>query len=209
MESFSVWLLLGGYNLLYNDKTTRKTGRAPKKRIRRKRMTYKEILAAAMRQSAIDCSCGEEDFRRDAHVFVENKASEQVSKFLKSPNTCRIVSYGSNIVASCRRDLIPEVEAFVNGQEKFHRCFEPLAIYELNQILQKADARVTWMHTFYLPDPDAVFSAELTCPYEMREMYPEDFTDLYVPEWSNALSSPAKKIRRISRICMCRNGVTR
>ena len=134
-------------------------------------MTYKDILAAAMRQSAIDCSCGEEDFRRNTHVFVENKASEQASKFLKSPNACRVVSYGSNIVASCRRDLIPEVEAFVNGQEKFYRCFEPMAIYELNKILQKADARVAWMHTFYLPDPDTVFSAELTCPYEMREMH--------------------------------------
>ena len=122
-----------------------------------------------MRQSAIDCSCGEEDFRRVTHVFVENKASEQASKFLKSPNTCRLVSYGSNVVASCRKDLIPEVEAFVNGQEKFHRCFEPMAIYELNKILQKAGARVAWMHSFYLPDPD------------------------YVPEWSNALSSPAKK----------------
>ena len=156
-------------------------------------MTKQEILAAAMRQSAIDCSCSEEDFRGNKHVFVENKASEQASKFLKSPNTCRLVSYGSNIVASCRNDLIPEVEAFVNGQEKFHRCFEPMAIYELNKILQKAGARVAWMHSFYLPDPDAVFSAELTCPYEMREMHPEDFTDLYVPEWSNALSSPAKK----------------
>ena len=76
-------------------------------------MTYKEILAAAMRQSAIDCSCGEEDFRGVTHVFVENKASEQASKFLKSPNTCRLVSYGSNVVASCRKDLIPEITAFV------------------------------------------------------------------------------------------------
>ena len=156
-------------------------------------MTYKEILAAAMRQSAIDCSCGEEDFRRVTHVFVENKASEQASKFLKSPNTCRLVSYGSNVVASCRKDLIPEVEAFVNGQEKFHRCFEPMAIYELNKILQKAGAQVAWMHSFYLPDPDAVFSAELNCPYEMREMHPEDFTGLYVPEWGNALSRIERK----------------
>ena len=156
-------------------------------------MTYKEILAAAMRQSAIDCSCREGDFRGDKNIIVENKPSEQASKFLKSPNTCRLVSYGNNIVASCRKDLIPEVEAFVNGQEKFYRCFEPMAIYELNKILQKAGAQVAWMHSFYLPDPDAVFSAELTCPYEMREMYPEDFTNLYVPEWGNALSSPAKK----------------
>ena len=37
-------------------------------------MTKQEILAAAMRQSAIDCSCSEDDFRGNKHVFVENKA---------------------------------------------------------------------------------------------------------------------------------------
>ena len=44
-------------------------------------MTKQEILAAAMRQSAIDCCCAEEDFRRETHIVVENKAYEQTSKF--------------------------------------------------------------------------------------------------------------------------------
>lgn len=77
---------------------------------------------------------------------------------------------------------------------KHHRCFEPQGIYELNRILQKADARVTWMHSFYLPDLQAVFSAEVFCPYETRELHPEDFTDLYLPEWSNALCSSRKEL---------------
>ena len=156
-------------------------------------MTRKEILDAAMRQSAIDCSCSEEDFRRETHVVAAHIPSELESTFLTKPNICRLISYGSNIVASCRGDLITEVEAFVNSVEKFYRCFEPLAIYELNRILEQADARVAWMHLFYLPDPDAVFRAELTCPYATRVMHPDDFTELYVPEWSNALSNPARK----------------
>ena len=86
------------------------------------------------------------------------------------------------------------MEAFVNGMPKHHRCFEPQGIYELNRILQKADARVTWMHSFYLPDLQAVFSAEVFCPYETRELHPEDFTDLYLPEWSNALCSSRKEL---------------
>ena len=94
---------------------------------RMRHMTKQEILAAAMRQSAIDCCCAEEDFRRDTHIVVENKASEQTSKFLVSPNACRMISYGTNIVASCRQELIPEIEAFINRRENFYRCFEPLA----------------------------------------------------------------------------------
>ena len=160
---------------------------------RMRHMTKQEILAAAMRQSAIDCCCAEEDFRRDTHIVVENKASEQTSKFLVSPNACRMISYGTNIVASCRQELIPEIEAFINRREKFYRCFEPLAIYELNHILQKAGEQIAWMHSYYLPDPDAVFSADLTCPYETKVMHPEDFTDLYGQGWDNALSRIERK----------------
>ena len=50
------------------------------------------------------------------------------------------------------------------------------------------------MHEFFLPDPDLVFSADLPCPYETRELHPEDFTELYMPEWSNALCSDRKEL---------------
>ncbi len=157
-------------------------------------MTGQQILSIAMRQSAVDCSCSEEDFRRDINVVVESKPSDGASRYLKLPHLCELVSYGSNIVASCRKDLIPEVRAFVNGTEKAYSCFDTPAIYELNRILEKAGARVTWMHSFYLPDPDRVFGAELICPFETRELHPEDFTRLYLPEWSNALCSDRKEL---------------
>ena len=41
---------------------------------RMRHMTKQEILAAAMRQSAIDCCCAEEDFRRDTHIVAENRS---------------------------------------------------------------------------------------------------------------------------------------
>ena len=160
-----------------------------------------EILAIAMRQSAADCACSEEDFRRDRNVVVESKKAEGTSRFLNVPHICALFSYGSNIVASCRADLIPEVTAFVDGYESVYRCFDTPGLYELNRILEKAGARVDWMHNFYLPDPEQVYGAELPCPYETREMYPEDFTELYVPDWSqgvpkwsNALSHARKEL---------------
>ena len=84
-------------------------------------MTKQEILAIAMRQSAADLSCAEEDFRRDVNVVTESKPAEGTSRYLELPNICAMISYGSNIVAACRKDLIQEVEAFVNGTPKFYK----------------------------------------------------------------------------------------
>ena len=157
-------------------------------------MTQQEILSIAMRQSAADCSCAEEDFRRETNVIVESKPAEGASRYMTLPHICALFTYGPNVVASCRADLIPEITAFVNGQEKPYRCFETPYLYDLNRILEKANARVTWMHTCFLPDLKELYGTELSCPYETRELHPEDFTDLYLPEWSNALCSSRKEL---------------
>ena len=157
-------------------------------------MTKQEILDIAMRQSAADCACGEEDFRRDSNVITESKASDSASRYMVTPHICALFTYGSNVVVSCRRDLIPDMEAFVNGIPKIHRCFEPPALYELNRILEKAGAEISWMHNFYLPDPGLIFGTETDCPYETRVLHPEDFADLYRPEWDNALCSDRKEL---------------
>ena len=157
-------------------------------------MTKQEILGIAMRQSAVDCSCSEEDFRRTTNVIVESKPSGQGSRYMTFPHICTLFSYGPNVVGACHRDLIPDVEAFVNGAGKNHRCFETPGIYELNRILQKANAEIARMHTAFLPDPNLIFGTDLPCPYETRELHPEDFTDLYLPEWSNALCSDRKEL---------------
>jgi len=157
-------------------------------------LTKQEILKTAMKQSAIDCSCSETDFCKETAVVVESKASDEASRYMKLPHICAMFSYGSNVVASCRRDLIPEVEAFLNGQERAYRSFEPMAIYELNRILEKADARVQWIHLCYLPDPEQIFSLNLPCAYETRMLYQKDFADLYLPEWGNALCADRKEL---------------
>ena len=157
-------------------------------------MTQQEILDIAMRQSAADCSCSPEDFRRETNVIVESKPSEKASRYMTLPHICALFSYGSNVVASCRRDLMAEVKAFVNGTGKVYKCFDTPAMLDLNRILQKAGAQIFWMHIGYLPDPDAVFGADLPCPFETRLLHPEDFADLYQPEWSNALCSDRKEL---------------
>ena len=157
-------------------------------------MTYQEIIATAMRQSAADCSCSAADFRRDTHVVAESLPNENASRYMTVPHICALYTYGTNVVASCRADLIPEVTEFLNEQTTVYRCFDTPAVYELNRILEKADARVAWMHNGYLPDPELIYGTELPCEYETRELHPEDFRDLYVPEWSNALCRDRKEL---------------
>ena len=157
-------------------------------------MTQQEIIRIAMRQSAVDCSCSPEDFSAGKNVVVESKPSPDASRYMKVPHICSLFSYGSNVVASCRRDLMPEVEAFVNGNEKCYRCFEPTAIYELNRILRRADASVRWIHLCYLPDPGLVFGPAPECAFETRILRQEDFADLYLPEWDDALCADRREL---------------
>ena len=152
-------------------------------------MTQKDILDIALKQSAADCSCNPEDFLRTEHVVTEAQPNPSARRDRPNPPLCRMVSFGSNIVAACRKDLIPDVTAYVNSQSAHYRCFETPTIYELNKALEKAGARMSKMHSAFLPDVDAVFHADLRCAYETRELHPADFKDLYTPEWGNALCS--------------------
>ena len=54
--------------------------------------------------------------------------------------------------------------------------------------------RVYKAHSAFLPDLEAVFGADLSCPYETRLLHPDDFTDLYVPAWGNALCEDRKQL---------------
>ena len=157
-------------------------------------MNQKDILDIALQQSAADCSCRPEDFLRSENVITEALPSPDARKDRPNPPLCRLVTFGSNVVAACRKDLIPGVTAYLESQSAPYRCFETPYIYELNKVLEKAGMRVYKAHSAFLPDIGAVFAAELSCPYETRVLHPEDFTDLYVPVWSNALCEARKEL---------------
>lgn len=168
-------------------------GSAPEKK-KELKMTRQEIMEIALKQAAADCSCEPADFRWAENVIVESKASPDASRYMKVPHICALFTFGNNVVAACRKDLIPEITAFVNGAEKIHRCFETPYLYKLNDILAKVDAQAAWMHTCFLPDPERIYGADLHCAYETRLLHQEDFADLYVPEWGNALCSDRKQL---------------
>ena len=157
-------------------------------------MTYREITEIALRQCAADCSCAPEDFLRDTDVVFESKPDENGSRYMDLPHICAMFTWGSNVVVSCRKDLIPDMEDYISSNAPLYRCFDVPGIYRLNRILEKAGAETAWMHSFFLPDPDRIFSTDLSCPYEIRILHPEDFTGLYRPEWRNALCEKRKEL---------------
>jgi len=150
-------------------------------------MNNEEILQIALRQSAVDCSCTPEDFIRTANSVHESFASNRARKYLSLPHICALVSYGSCVVACGKRELLPELERYMDGVSNIADCFDTPRLYKLNDILAPFDARICFMATYYLPDVDAVYASGVACPYELRILEQKDFAELYVPQWSNAL----------------------
>ena len=63
--------------------------------------------------------------------------------------------------------------------------FETPNVHVLDEMLLPYHLKVCFTAVYYLPDIDKM--RELPCPYELRVLHQEDFADLYLPEWSNAL----------------------
>jgi len=147
-------------------------------------MTNQEIFAAAMRQSAIDLGCDAGDFQRTENVIVPAADSPDARRYLHLPYPAYLVSYGSNIVAS----VMPEYQAIVReylGRTDPRFCFSTPDINLLNAAFAPHHMSVGIASEYWLPDVNVL--RPLSCAYETRILTQEDFAELYLPEWSNAL----------------------
>ena len=151
-------------------------------------MTNADVVRVALTQHAIDCCCEPDDFRATHHVARAYHPTDGARAYLKLPLICYLVSYGSNVVACCAEELVDEVASWLAMERPLHYCFETPTLYSLNQVLEPHGAMACYQAEYFLPDVDAVFATEPSCPYELRLLGPEDFGELYVPAWSNALS---------------------
>lgn len=154
-------------------------------------MTNQELIKIAMQQSAYDCNCNQEDFLKDKNVIVISRDNPNARKYLTLPFECDLVSYGNNIVASVREDLIDIVSEYINKYQ-VERCFETPNMHVLNDEMQKKGLRVCFMAEYFLPDISVL--KELPCRYELRILHQPDFESLYTKEWSNALCEKRKHL---------------
>lgn len=147
-------------------------------------MTNSEIFSIAMRQSAIDSNCSAEDFMAYESKVVISRKNPDARKYLELPFLCDLTSYGNNIVASVSSELSKVVSEFISKFPVEH-CFETPNLHFLIERLKPFDVNVCFMAEYFLPDMNSI--SPISCKYETRFLEPRVFSDLYLPQWSNAL----------------------
>ena len=158
-------------------------------------MTNREILKIAMEQSAVDLCAKASDFEKSENVVVTSHENDGARRYLKLPFSCQLVSYGNNIVASVSPEFKEITEKYINTYPIEH-CFETPNLHVLNEALTKKGQKICFMAEYFLPHVDVLRQrdAEDVVPYKFRLMTQEDFADLYLPEWSNALCEHRKEL---------------
>jgi GNAT superfamily N-acetyltransferase len=154
-------------------------------------MTNQDILRIAMTQSAADLCAAPDDFEKSENVIVLSRARDDARRYLTLPFSCQLVSYGNNVVASVSPEFREIAEAYINRYPVEH-LFETPNLHVLNEALMEKGQKICFMAEYFLPDLNAL--RPLDCPFEMRILTPQDFTDLYRPEWSNALCERRKHL---------------
>jgi len=159
-------------------------------------MTNAEILQIAMKQHAIDANCSPDDFLKTENVIVISKPNENACRYLNLPFFCDLITYGNNIVASVDERVYDFVKRYINTKYP-HSCFETPKIHELTNEFAQYGFIPCYQAEYWLPDVEIL--KPLDCKYEMRLLEKEDFANLYVPEWGNALS---EKRKHLDMLCL-------
>ncbi len=154
-------------------------------------MTNREMMEIAMRQSAEDIGCRAEDFQSDKNVVLSFRLGKNARKYFKEPITCDFVSYGNNVVAASISETMDVVSGYVE-KFAFYHCFETPNLHWLNERLTATGHKICFMAEYFLPDMNRL--PDLSCAYETRILKQEDFGELYLPEWSNALCSDRRQL---------------
>lgn len=153
--------------------------------------TNEKILQIAMQQSAYDANCDAKDFLREDNVICISKENELARKYLKLPHVCNLISYGNNIVATISEKYETVVKDYISKYAVEH-CFETPNMHVLNDAFQADGYRVCFMAEYFLPDVKALRA--LPCEFELKVLQSEDFKDLYIDKWSNALCEKRKEL---------------
>ena len=154
-------------------------------------VTNEEIWRIALKQSAVDYGCEPEDFLREQGKVTISRVNPQARKYLPLPFAFDMTSYGNCVVAQCREDLVPVAEGYIAKYDVAHALETP-HLQALDDMLAPYSLKTCFMAEYFLPDLNAL--KELSCDYELRVLYPSGFSDLYKPEWSDALCEKRKEM---------------
>ena len=161
-------------------------------------LTKDLIRDIALRQSAADHGCAPEDFTaEEARIFV-SAGNPDARVWVRRPPFLDVTTYGANAVATCREELAAAARDLFAAEPEFWQLFAAEGIEAMNGLLAPFGARMYYMTCSFLPDPDGVARFGGACPYPVRLLGPKDFRNLYLPEWSDALSAKRRELDRIA-----------
>jgi len=154
-------------------------------------MTQNDILKIAVHQSALDLNAADDDFSKQENVITKAGLGPHARKYLKEPIAANLVSYGNNVVASVKDEYRVIISEYLSKFEFFH-CFETPNVLWLDERMKPHGFRVCFMAEYWLPDLSRLH--RINCKYKTKILTQKDFTDLYLPEWSNALCENRKEL---------------
>ncbi|MBR6812584.1 MAG: GNAT family N-acetyltransferase [Oscillospiraceae bacterium] len=154
-------------------------------------MTNAQILRVALEQSAIDCNCSPEDFLKDENTVTLSRVHPKARAYLPLPFKCDLVTYGRGIVAQTSQELSGAVKKFIDSYPNEH-CFETPNIHALDVLIAPYGLKTCFMAEYFLPDIERL--KELECDFELKVLTPADFSELYIPRWSNALCEKRREL---------------
>lgn len=154
-------------------------------------MTNEEIMQIALSQSAEDMNCKPEDFLKSKNIVNISKENPRARSYVPLPLECDLVSYGNNVVAQVSPRMKTDVRKYIDKFGSVH-SFEAPGINDLNKRLEKFNYKVCFMAEYFLPDMTKLTA--LSCGYEIRVLYPEDFAAYYNGKWPNALRIDKKEL---------------
>ncbi len=158
-------------------------------------MTNTEIYEIARRQSAIDLGCHAEDLVSNENKVVFSKVHPDARRYLKLPFFANLVSYGHNIVASVAPEFEKQARAYISRYPMEH-AFETPNMHAFSEVLLPFGHDICFMAEYFLPDLNVL--KPLPSSYPTRLLFPENFGELYLPEWSNALCKDRAHLDRIA-----------
>lgn len=115
------------------------------------KLSNKEIIQIAMRQSAIDMNCAPEDFVNQQSRVVISKLNAGAKKCYKKRIFCGFTYYGTGLVASVDEKIKPFIETFMSRHSEY-RCFDSPQLIVLNEELEKYNQCICFIAEFFLPD---------------------------------------------------------
>lgn len=155
-------------------------------------ITNKEILKIALNQSSFDCNCNIQDFECNENKIFISKENQNAKKYFNLPFLCYFISYGNNIIAS----VSEEIKHYIIENIKEYKTCNFFDIANIMPIITKYKVNTYYMIECFLPDIKNI--QELNCNYECKLLYREEFQNLYLPEWSNALSNKRPHLDKLA-----------